>query len=110
MVRHAADGVDNVSGAVRRRNIDDMVGSVESFARRQPAIFLGTAVLAGFGIARFLKSSSERRYERGYDDPGYDDPGYRDPSYRHETGRPSSYDRPADPGTPYAGTPHEGGL
>lgn len=106
IVRHAADGIDNVSGAVRRRNIDDMVGSVESFARRQPAIFLGTAVLAGFGIARFLKSSSERRYEGGYDD----DRSYRDPGYRHDPRRPSSYDRPADPGTPYGGTPYEGGL
>lgn len=100
IVRHAADGIEHVSGAVRRSNVDDMVGSVESFARRQPAIFLGTAVLAGFGIARFLKSSSERR-RAGY---AYD------PGYRHDPARPSAYDRPADPGTPYGGTPYEGGL
>ena len=30
---------------------------VQSFARRQPTAFLGLAVLAGFGVVRFLKSS-----------------------------------------------------
>ncbi|HEU0040206.1 MAG TPA: hypothetical protein VFR76_13135, partial [Verrucomicrobiae bacterium] len=30
-----------------------------SFARRQPAALLGMAVLAGFGVVRFLKSSAE---------------------------------------------------
>jgi hypothetical protein len=30
----------------------------QSFARRQPTAFLGIAVLAGFGVVRFLKSSA----------------------------------------------------
>ena len=63
-VRQAADGLEHFSGAMRRNDVDDLVGSIEDFARRQPAVFIGSAVLAGFGIARFMKSSSERRRER----------------------------------------------
>jgi hypothetical protein len=66
-VRRAADGLEHFSGAMRRNDVDDLVGSIEDFARRQPAVFIGSAVLAGFGIARFMKSSSERRRERGSD-------------------------------------------
>jgi vacuolar-type H+-ATPase subunit E/Vma4 len=97
-VRQAADGLDHVSGAVRSRDLDDLVATVESFARRQPVVFLGSAVLAGFGLARFVKSSAERRRERGY---GYE------PSRPYD---PEQQARPGDPGTPYAGTPFEGGL
>ena len=70
VVRQAADGLEHVSGAMRRNDVDDLVGSIEDFARRQPAVFIGSAVLAGFGIARFMKSSSERRRERGPDQAG----------------------------------------
>jgi hypothetical protein len=34
------------------------VRGAQSFARRQPTAFLGMAVLAGFGVVRFLKSSA----------------------------------------------------
>jgi len=34
------------------------VRGAQSFARRQPTAFLGIAVLAGFGVVRFLKSSA----------------------------------------------------
>jgi hypothetical protein len=65
VVRQAADGLEHVSDAMRRNDVDDLVGNIEDFARRQPAVFIGSAVLAGFGLARFMKSSSERRRERG---------------------------------------------
>jgi vacuolar-type H+-ATPase subunit E/Vma4 len=100
-VRQAAEGLEHVSGAVRTQDFDDLVETVESFARRQPAIFLGSAVLAGFGLARFVKSSAERRRERGY---GYDSTRPYDPERRAPDARP------VDPGAPYAGTPYEGGL
>jgi F0F1-type ATP synthase membrane subunit b/b' len=66
-VRQAADGLESFSGAMQRNDVDDLVGSIEDFARRQPAVFIGSAVLAGFGIARFMKSSSERRRGRGFE-------------------------------------------
>jgi hypothetical protein len=60
--RQAATGLDRVSDALSNRSIDDLVHTVEDFARRQPVAFLGGSVLAGFVMARFAKSSSERRH------------------------------------------------
>jgi len=55
-----ADVVEDVSGYLRERSIEDMAGDVESFARRNPAVFLGAAFGLGFLAARFLKSSSSQ--------------------------------------------------
>jgi hypothetical protein len=60
-VKQAAGGLERVSDAVRDRDIDDLIGTVEDFARRQPVAFLGGAVVAGFGLARLMKSSADRR-------------------------------------------------
>lgn len=60
-VRQAADGLERASGTMRERDIDDLIGTVEDFARRQPVAFLGGAVAAGFGLARFMRSSADRR-------------------------------------------------
>ena len=58
-IRKAAEQVDGVSEGIRNGNLNDLVRSAQSFARRQPTAFLGIAVLAGFGVVRFLKSSAE---------------------------------------------------
>lgn len=63
-VEHAADGLEGVSDALRGRDLDELVGSVEDFARQRPAAFLGGALLAGLALARFMKSSAERRSPR----------------------------------------------
>ena len=89
VVRQAADGLERVSGAMRSNDVDDLVGSIEDFARRQPAVFIGSAVLAGFGIARFMKSSSERRRGRDYAGSRYET-DYTGGSY--ETGRGPTYE------------------
>jgi hypothetical protein len=60
-VRQAAAGLERASGTVRERNVDELIGSVEDFARRQPVAFLSGAVAAGFGLARLMKSSADRR-------------------------------------------------
>jgi gas vesicle protein len=58
-IRKAASQVEVVSDSIRNGNFDDLVRNAQSFARRQPTAFLGMAVLAGFGVIRFLKSSAE---------------------------------------------------
>jgi hypothetical protein len=58
-IRKAAEQVDGVSEGIRNGNLNDLVQNAQSFARRQPTAFLGIAVLAGFGVVRFLKSSAE---------------------------------------------------
>jgi len=58
-VRGAAIEVQNLSDAVRQRDINVLLRDVQDFARRQPAAFLGASVLAGFVAVRFLKTSSQ---------------------------------------------------
>lgn len=57
-IRYAADKMDNMSDAVRRRDVGQIVSELQSFARQQPTAFLGATFLAGFAAVRFLKSSS----------------------------------------------------
>ena len=47
-----------MADTIRTGNFNDLVRGAQSFARRQPTAFLGIAVLAGFGVVRFLKSSA----------------------------------------------------
>lgn len=61
-VHKAAGGLEHVSDVMRERDVDQLLGTVEDFARRQPVAFLGAAVMAGFGIARLMKSSADRRH------------------------------------------------
>lgn len=60
-VERAADNLTSISDAVRRKELGSLLRDVEGFARRQPGVFLGGAVAGGFLLARFLKSSAERR-------------------------------------------------
>lgn len=55
-----ADGLERLSGAARRSTIGDMLHTAEDFGRRQPAAFLGAAVLLGFAASRFIGASSHR--------------------------------------------------
>jgi hypothetical protein len=57
-IRKAASQIEGVSDSIKTGNFKDLVRSAQSFARRQPTAFLGMAVLAGFGVVRFLKSSA----------------------------------------------------
>ncbi len=57
-VHQAAEGLDKLGGALREGNMDSLAAQVQDYARRQPGVFLGGAVAAGFLLARFLKSSS----------------------------------------------------
>jgi len=57
-VGKVADQVDRLSDYVANAQLDDVVQSTESFARREPLIFLGGAFALGLLGARFLKSSA----------------------------------------------------
>jgi ElaB/YqjD/DUF883 family membrane-anchored ribosome-binding protein len=60
----AAQRIEQFADSLRSRNLDDLVGQAEQFARRQPEVFLGTAVATGFLIARFLRTSGNRASQR----------------------------------------------
>jgi hypothetical protein len=57
-IERAAEQIDSVSDALRQRNLGELLGGIQDFARRQPTAFLGMSVLAGFAAIRFLKSSA----------------------------------------------------
>lgn len=64
LAESAADGLQRMSEALRSRDLDALLRDAEDFARRQPAVFIGAAALAGFLAVRFLKStqrSDDRR-------------------------------------------------
>lgn len=63
-VEQAADQADRLSEYLRTHSAGEMYSEVERYARRQPTVFLGGALLAGFLGARFLKSSSPERRRR----------------------------------------------
>jgi hypothetical protein len=58
-VRTAADSIESVANSLRERSVGDLMQEATGFARRQPGAFFGAAVLAGFAIARFAKSSAD---------------------------------------------------
>jgi hypothetical protein len=55
----AADRLQRVSDSLRNKDLDSLLRDAESFARQQPAVFIGAAALVGFLAVRFLKSSSQ---------------------------------------------------
>lgn len=58
-VGSAADGLDQLATGLRERSFAELYAEVETFARRQPVTVAAAAALAGFVLARFIKSSSE---------------------------------------------------
>ena len=59
-IHSAADTMQDASSTLRERSIEDLVGGLRDFARQQPAAAFAGSLLAGFALARFLKSSSPR--------------------------------------------------
>jgi len=54
----AAGAIEQFSGSMSRYSVPEIFGELESFAHRQPALFLGSTFVLGFLAMRFLKSSS----------------------------------------------------
>jgi ElaB/YqjD/DUF883 family membrane-anchored ribosome-binding protein len=59
----AADRIERLGGYLERTSGDELVRDVEDFARRRPWMVAGIGLVAGLAASRFLKASSERRYE-----------------------------------------------
>jgi hypothetical protein len=55
-----ADKVEGLSGYLENASVKDLARDLEGFARRQPALFVGGALIAGILAARFLKSSAPK--------------------------------------------------
>ncbi len=58
-VDSAAEGLESLAEEIRDRSFAELYADVEEFARRRPTAFAAAAGIAGFMLARFLKSSAD---------------------------------------------------
>lgn len=63
-IRLAAGQVETFANAIRERNVGELFDEVQQFARRQPTLFFGGAMVLGFATLRFLKSSTAQAPDR----------------------------------------------
>jgi ElaB/YqjD/DUF883 family membrane-anchored ribosome-binding protein len=63
LVAQAAERIEGLGSYLEGRGGSEMLGDVEDFARRRPWFVAGVGLAAGLAASRFLKASSERRYE-----------------------------------------------
>jgi hypothetical protein len=77
-VDKAADQIDRFSTQLRNRDVGELVNEVQRFARKQPALFVGSAFAIGVIGARFLKSSSDNRRRRAFEPYGTSSTGAMD--------------------------------
>ena len=61
-VERAARQIERVANYMQSADVREMVSEVEDFARRRPAVFIGSAFAAGLLAARFLKNSREGQH------------------------------------------------
>ena len=60
-VRGVASGIHGFSAALKDSSVDELMDEARRFAQARPATVLAGALVAGFGLARFLKASADRR-------------------------------------------------
>lgn len=89
----SATRVQDVSNYLRNNDFNRVIRDAESYARREPLIFLGAAFAVGFIAARFLKASSPSAdFGRRYGTAGRSFRRYQD-DYGYGTGYSSGYGR-----------------
>ncbi|WP_188311964.1 hypothetical protein [Salinarimonas soli] len=55
----AADGLEQLADSIRGREFADIYADIEDAARRRPVALAAVTTVAGFMLARFLKSSAQ---------------------------------------------------
>jgi uncharacterized phage infection (PIP) family protein YhgE len=60
LVQDAAGRAEQFADDLKNKDVEEIVEMAWDFARRNPRMFLGGAIAAGFLLARFAKSSAER--------------------------------------------------
>lgn len=84
--RKVADTTDRMSHKLRDKDLRSVCDEAQSFSRREPALFVGGLIAAGFLASRFLRSSS--KHTHGND-------GYSNTTDERSTGRPMEESVPA---------------
>lgn len=69
-VGYAADRLQSMGRQLRDRDLDALLDDVQDLGRRAPGAFFAGTVVAGFLMARFLKSSADHRAGASTTAPG----------------------------------------
>jgi hypothetical protein len=93
LAEQVANQADRVGDYLKGASGDRILRDVEDFARRQPMVVAAAGLALGFAASRFLKASSSRRYQSGYQGSSGDGYG-RTSTSRYDT-------RTYDAGTAY---------
>ena len=56
-MKQAADGLESLSRNLADKDPGDLLNAVRDFGRRNPAAFIGGAVLVGVALGRFVRAS-----------------------------------------------------
>ena len=57
-VHDVAQRIERTADGLRNRNVEELFEDFDRYARQQPAIVFGGALMAGFVLSRFLRSSA----------------------------------------------------
>lgn len=63
--RKFADTADRFSNKLRDKDLNSICQEAKSFSEREPALFVGGAIAAGFLVTRFLRSSGKHSHSSG---------------------------------------------
>ncbi len=55
LIERGADELGNFAATLRNNDLNGLLGNMRDLARRQPALFTGASIAAGFALARFGK-------------------------------------------------------
>jgi hypothetical protein len=100
----AADQIENWSRHLRGKDVDELVSDAQRFARRQPALFIGSAFALGLVGARFLKSSRQQsEFDYGSESRRARYGGNTAASVVHDYSPGDRHDSPPDPSTASGG-------
>ncbi len=84
-VEQAANQIDRFSQQLRTKDVSELVNDAQRLARRNPAVFIGSAFAIGIIGARFFKSSSQG------DEPWRSDRAYGDGPAQRRQSSPAAY-------------------
>jgi ElaB/YqjD/DUF883 family membrane-anchored ribosome-binding protein len=70
--RSAADAVANFSGALKEKQVDDIIDDAREFVKKSPAVAIGTAAAIGFVLARLVKAGLDGQADKESDKPSND--------------------------------------
>jgi len=104
-VEQAAEQIERFSERLRQKDVGEILQDAQNLARRQPAVFVGSAFALGLIGARFMKSSNPDRERGQYRGEGrYGSDEYRSRSYGGYTGSSGSSAYGAGTSGGYSGT------